>query len=306
MYFLGIDTSCYTTSCAVADEQGKIVYDSRRLLTVPQGGRGLRQSEMVFEHIKNLPSVFPVGFCGIKAVAVSARPRPKDGSYMPVFRAAESFGEASARSAGAELYRLSHQHAHIGAALIGNDLEGDFLVLHVSGGTTDVLKANVKKGIICSIEGLGETADLSAGQLIDRTGVHLGLKFPAGPELEKLAEGATPSPLKSSVKGLSASFSGAEAAVLRMIADGTPPAEIASGVQRCVANTLEKLIRTAREETGVYPVLLVGGVMQNGEIRSRLMHRLKGLHFAEKRMSPDNACGLAVQARNLYFEREDL
>lgn len=302
MYFLGIDTSCYTTSCALADEQGRIVYDSRRLLTVPQGGRGLRQSEMVFEHIKNLPSVFPVGFCGITAVAVSARPRPRQGSYMPVFRAAESFGEAAARTADAPLYRLSHQHAHIGAALIGNDLEGDFLVLHVSGGTTDVLRASAEGGIIRSIEGLGETADLSAGQLIDRTGVHLGLSFPAGPHLEKLAAGAEPAPLKSSVKGLSASFSGAEAAVLRMIAAGTNPSEIAAGVQRCVANTLEKLICTAREQTGVYPVLLVGGVMQNTEIRGRLQHRLKGLHFAEKHLSPDNACGLAVQARNLFFE----
>ena len=302
MYFLGIDTSCYTTSCAVADEQGKIVYDSRRLLSVPRGGRGLRQSEMVFEHIKNLPSVFPVGFCGIKAVAVSARPRPREDSYMPVFRTAEAFGESAARTAGAPLYRLSHQHAHIGAALIGNSLEGDFLVLHVSGGTTDVLCASAEKGIIRSIEGLGETSDLSAGQLIDRTGVHLGLGFPAGPALEKLAEGAEPAPLKSSVKNLSVSFSGAEAAVLRLIAEGTSPAEIAAGVQRCVANALEKLIRTAREKTGVYPVLMVGGVMQNTEIRGRLNHRLRGLYFAEKHLSPDNACGLAVQARNLYFE----
>lgn len=221
---------------------------------------------------------------------------------MPAFRAAEAFGVAAARTAGAEFYPLSHQHAHIGAALIGNALAGDFLVLHVSGGTTDVIRATTERGIIREIEGLGETSDLSAGQLIDRTGVHLGLPFPAGPALEELAEGAEPLFLKSSVNGLSASFSGAEAEVLRMIARGEQPNAIAAGVLRCIANTLEKLIRRAREESGVFPVLLVGGVMQNSQIRARLSHRVKGLYFAEKHLSPDNACGLAVQARNLYFE----
>ncbi|MBR4078968.1 MAG: O-sialoglycoprotein endopeptidase [Christensenellaceae bacterium] len=306
-YFLGIDTSCYTTSCAVVNEQGEIICDNRILLTVPEGGRGLRQSDMLFEHTKNLPSVFPVGFSGFTAVAVSTRPRPKEGSYMPVFRAAEAFGTAAAGSSGAPLYKLSHQHGHIGAALIGNDLEGEFLVLHVSGGTTDVLKASAQNRIIREIEGLGETSDLSAGQLIDRTGVKLGLAFPAGPHLEKLAEKSTdPVMLKSVVKGLLPSFSGAEAAVCRMIENGVPAEDIAAGVERCVANTLEKMIRAAREQTDIFPVLLVGGVMQNQHIRARLNHRLHGLHFAKDRLSADNACGLAMQARNIYFESEDI
>ena len=112
--------------------------------------------------------------------------------------------------------------------------------------------------------------------------------------------------LKSVVKGLLPSFSGAEAAVCRMIENGVPAEDIAAGVERCVANTLEKMIRAAREQTDIFPVLLVGGVMQNQHIRARLNHRLHGLHFAKDRLSADNACGLAMQARNIYFESEDI
>ena len=122
--FLGIDFSCYTNSCAVADENGKIIYDGRKLLHVPQGKCGLRQSEMVFEHVKNLKDVFPAGFLDVKAIAVSVKPRPIEGSYMPVFAAAESYAEVISKAMGIPVYKLTHQHAHIGAALIGNNWRG--------------------------------------------------------------------------------------------------------------------------------------------------------------------------------------
>ena len=103
MHFLGIDTSCYTTSVAIADADGQILLDHRQLLSVPEGARGLRQSEMVFQHVKNLSELFPQGYTDLKAVAASVAPRPAEGSYMPVLRVSESYAKAAAYTAGAAL-----------------------------------------------------------------------------------------------------------------------------------------------------------------------------------------------------------
>ena len=306
--YLGLDLSCYTTSCAIADENGKIVYDERRLLNVPQGTCGLRQSEMIFEHIKNLKEIFPTGFFGIKAVGVSTRPRPVEGSYMPVFAAADSYAQVISRALGVKKLELTHQHGHIGAALLGNDAlcvgNKRILGLHVSGGTTDVLAIELIDGLITKIDQLGQTSDISAGMLIDRTGVALGCNFPAGPAIEELAKSGEILSFPSRVLGCRASFSGAEAAVKRAIADGHNKEDIAAGVLRCVANTLEKLIRNALKETNAQCALLFGGVMCNGIIKDRLRERLSlPLYFAQRQYSSDNACGLASQAK-LIFERK--
>ena len=97
---LGIDTSCYTTSCALVTPEGEILSSSRRLLTVEDGARGLMQSQGLFQHIKNLPQMVQnvmadVSDAEICAVCASTRPRPAEDSYMPVFRAGESQARAA-------------------------------------------------------------------------------------------------------------------------------------------------------------------------------------------------------------------
>ena len=295
MYYWGLDTSCYTTSLAVADEMGRIVWDKRKPLCVPKGALGLRQSEMVFQHIKNLPELLPEGFSNIAAVAASTRPRPVADSYMPVFQVADAFAQTIARSSGAVYYPLTHQHGHIGAALLEEEPQERLLALHVSGGTTDTLAVEMKDGVITCIKQLGSTGDIAAGQLIDRVGRELGLPFPAGASLEKLAAGE-PLLIKSCVNGLTPSFSGAETRAKQLLLAGAPREAIALSVEKCVAKTLEKLIRRGREETGIFPVFLLGGVMANGYIRSFLENRLDGLSFAKREYATDNACGLARQA----------
>jgi len=304
-YFLGIDLSCYTTSCAVTDEAGRIVYDGRRLLEVQAGERGLRQSDMVFQHARNLPEIFPEGFSHIRAVAASVRPRPVEGSYMPVFLAAQSFGEVAARMAGAAFYPLTHQHGHIGAALYGNSLPGTFLALHVSGGTTDVLRVQTEGGVIREIAHLGGSTDIAAGQLIDRVGQALGYSFPMGPKVEAEA-GGEPLVLKSSVKGLEVSFSGAETAAKNMLKQGVGADVICRSVLKCVAKSLDKLIVNAFARTGIRDVLAFGGVLCNVYIREFLKRRHDGgIAFASLQYSSDNACGLALQAREIYRNRRE-
>ena len=210
---LGIDTSCYTTSCALVTPEGEILSSSRRLLTVEDGARGLMQSQGLFQHIKNLPQMVQnvmadVSDAEICAVCASTRPRPAEDSYMPVFRAGESQARAAASLLRVPFYPASHQEGHVRAAMVdaGIDETKPFLALHLSGGTTEILLSEEGKLTL-----LGGSLDLHAGQLVDRTGVRLHMPFPAGPSLEKLArEGRAQGLIGVSIKGVSCNMAGAE------------------------------------------------------------------------------------------------
>ena len=200
---LGIDTSCYTTSVALAVEDGALL-SRRRLLDVEQGARGLRQSEALFQHVQRLPALLEdmlskAGEAQIACVCASARPRDAEGSYMPVFTAGTGFARAIAASLRVPFYETSHQQGHVRAAMEGaGALPEEFLALHLSGGTTEALR--VRPGL--KVELLGGSNDLHAGQLVDRVGVRMGLSFPAGPALEKLArQGAAKSAFPLSHRG---------------------------------------------------------------------------------------------------------
>ncbi len=304
---IGIDTSCYTTSVAAADARG-IVFDKRAMLFVPQGGRGLRQSDAVFAHTRNLPDLVgalfaAIGGAELLAVAVSARPADEENSYMPAFLAGRSAAAAIAASRRVPLIETTHQRGHIRAALIGNEAllaKDRFLALHLSGGTTDLLTVTLGRGRVASVARLGRSADLHAGQFVDRVGVRLGLPFPCGKHLEQLAAKAAETGLRipSSVRGMNCSFSGAETQAGRLIESGADRAATAFAVYGCLARTVEKLVRNARAETGVADVLLCGGVSGSALLRTLLEARLdKPALYADPTYAPDNAAGVALLGR---------
>lgn len=289
---------------------GHLLAEHRRLLTVPQGERGLQQSRAVFQHVQNIAGVFQAVEPGLRdvelvAVAASTKPRPVDGSYMPVFTVSEAFGRVLASTLGVPFWGTTHQEGHLLAGLWSGKagLPPAFLAVHLSGGTSELLHVTVKPGEAkLAIEILGATKDLHAGQFIDRVGVALGLPFPAGPHLEKLARQAQGRDIiiPSSVKGYSFSFSGSETCAQRLIAQGLPRESIARAVENCIAKTLEKVLRRAVEDTGIKTVLIVGGVAANRYLRARLTHRLghpavgAQLVFAEPDLSTDNSVGVAL------------
>ncbi len=301
MSCLGIDTSCYTTSLALYD--GGILHDYREPLPVSGGERGLRQSEGFFLHIKRLETMLPALFVragrgDIDCICVSSKPRPVEGSYMPVFLAGKAAGAMLAGALGVKLVETSHQEGHLSAALIGNEalIEKQFLALHLSGGTTDLLLCDGGK-----ISPLGGSLDLHAGQLVDRVGVALGLPFPSGKALEALASsfsGACAAP-PSYVSGLSCSFSGVETWLAAMIKNGVPKEEIAAAVYAVLVNTVDKLVHNAFEQTGLKDALMMGGVASSALFRERLAarcikrKRAYRLHFGAGALSGDNAVGVA-------------
>lgn len=296
---LGIDTSCYRTSVAYADDAG---YTQRReLLRVPLGKRGLQQSELVFQHVQNLPVLIEQLIAGadmrIDCVCVSSRPRAVDGSYMPVFTVGEGAARSVAAALGVPLYRTAHQQGHLRAAMLDGRPEGEtFLAMHLSGGTTELLRCDRA----LNAELLGGTTDLNAGQLVDRAGVALGCAFPAGPELEALAAGAQPQSLiPTAIDGLNCSLSGAEAQVMRMAAGEADGSRIAVEVYSLLARTLAKMLENAAEQTGVVGALLFGGVASSALLRDMLEERLVKrrvkikLSWASPELSGDNAVGVA-------------
>lgn len=301
---LGIDTSNYTTSVALMSEQGQLLADRRIILTVEQGERGLRQSQALFQHQKNLPKllteILPLCRGQIDKIAVSVRPRPKEDSYMPVFLAGESFGRVLSAAYGVPFVPVSHQEGHIAAGLWSaakGPVEKEFLAVHLSGGTTDLLRINCHAGAM-EIETLGSSLDLHAGQFVDRVGVALGLPFPAGPHLEKIASNGVEGAVTLSVRtrGYDISFSGPESEAMRLLAKGVSHADLALAVFCAVAKALEKVCRRAIAETGLAHILFVGGVAANRQVRERLTNRLKPvgahLYFAAPSFSADNAVGV--------------
>ncbi|NGQ94706.1 O-sialoglycoprotein endopeptidase [Brevibacillus sp. SYP-B805] len=304
---LGIDTSNYRTSLCLAGEDGRIVAEAKRLLRVKEGKRGLQQSEAVFQHVMNLPELseaMRLAEWEIVAVCASEKPRPVEGSYMPVFKVGEGLAKSFAVFHKVPYYLTTHQEGHIAAGELtaaARPRQDRFLAVHLSGGTSELLLCTRRESGY-AIEKIGGTADLHAGQLVDRVGVALGLPFPAGPALEKLARQAAGTfRVPSAVNGLTFSFSGPEASLLRAIEQGNvPPSEIARATEQCIANTLEKVLRTAREQGYPEEILIVGGVAANQYVRERLIKRLEHpavrarLFFCDPAYSGDNAYGVAM------------
>ena len=308
-FYIGIDTSNYTTSAALFDAStGEFHSNVKRLLGVADGERGLRQSDAVFAHVKNLPSVTAEAFEGIdpellSAIGVSATPRDVEGSYMPCFQVGLAAASTLAACTKKPLHTFSHQAGHVMAAVWSSGeielLEGDFIAFHVSGGTTELLRVKPGKDRRFDIEKLGGTLDLNAGQAIDRSGVKLGLRFPCGAELEKLALANTEKLERSgvSVRNGECNLSGLENKVDKLISEGRSREYIAAYVLDFIGRTLVKLTENAIEIAGKLPVLYAGGVMSNSMIKQMLKNKLNGktrVHFAEPKFSSDNAAGTAL------------
>ncbi len=303
---LGLDTSNYRTSMALVSLSGEILLNLRKLLPVPQGERGLRQSEAVFAHIRALremDGLFRETMAGraLRGVAVSVRPCDPEDSYMPVFQAGHTVAALIAASWNAPLIQTTHQRGHLAAAARGTCLEEqpEYLALHLSGGTTDLLEVRSDR-----VLRMGGSMDLHAGQLVDRIGVAMGMSFPAGQELEELAvQGISEGLLGCSMEhgDLECHFSGAEAQALRWLRDGIHTREqIAREVYDLLARTTARLLCAGARETGLSTALVTGGIASSALFRELLLFRMrktgKGpkVVFGDPTLSGDNAVGVAM------------
>ena len=309
--FLGIDTSNYTTSVAICDMDGTVIANFKQLLSVEMGERGLRQSDAVFSHIKNLPEMLSevgeyLSERDILAVGYSAFPRDAEGSYMPCFLVGKNSAYAVSAGTGAAIYPFSHQNGHIMAALYSSGAMElmsveRFAAFHVSGGTTEILMVTPSKTSF-SVEKIGGTADLNFGQGIDRVGVKMGLKFPCGREMEGLALKNTNKirRFKISVNGLTCNASGLENQAVKLFEETGDMELVSASVFDFAGRTLLSLTEKLTEKYGEISVVYSGGVMSNSIIKNMLAER-KNTFFAEPEYSSDNAAGIALLCRKKYL-----
>lgn len=300
---LGLDTSNYTTSAAVFD--GQKGGNAGRLLDVRPGELGLRQSDALFQHTKWLPRMLEqLSEQGLlkhlSAVGASTAPRRVEGSYMPCFLVGSSQGQSLSAALGVPFYAFSHQEGHLAAAAwsAGHPelLEQPFLAWHLSGGTTELLRVE-PAGEAWKCEILGGTSDISAGQLIDRTGVLLGLTFPAGKTLdERYDPAAAAEPFRVRLREMTFSLSGMENKVQDMVRQGATPGQIARFTLDTVTDVVLRATQEAQRRFPGLPVLCSGGVASNRRLRGVLKEAC-GAWFAQPQYATDNALGIAILTR---------
>ncbi len=319
--FVGIDTSNYTTSLALCTYDGEVVANIKKLLAVESGERGLRQSDALFLHTKNLPELMDKLSDVIKnsysqskicAIGYSAYPRDCEGSYMPCFLAGQAAAYSFAAPIGCPIYKFSHQAGHISAALYSSGAEeqiisqakacgGRFAAFHVSGGTTELLLVTLNDGKM-SIEQIGGTKDINAGQAIDRAGVMMGLTFPCGREMETLCGDGVlyKKQIKICVDGLFCNLSGLENQAAAIYSQGQNKGEVCEFVFDFVGKTLLKMTDNLRSLYPDMPVLYAGGVMSNSRIKN-MLSKNENTYFAQPEFSSDNAAGISLLCRKQHI-----
>ena len=312
--FLGIDTSNYTTSISFSNMEGEIIKNYKILLPVKEGERGLRQSDAVFAHIKNIPQIAKLIESELKeynyeimAVGHSAYPRDCEGSYMPCFLVGEAISELISSLYKIKNFKFSHQSGHIKSALYSagiSKIYEPFIAFHVSGGTTEILYVtpNSKKG--CDITLIGGSKDLHAGQAIDRIGVKMGLKFPCGPQFEALAtKNDKEIPVrKLSVDNLWCNLSGIENLALKLYETTNDKPLVCAFTLNYIGNTLIELTNNLRKQYKNIKIVFAGGVMSNSIIKKQINTSFKDVYFALPEFSSDNAAGIALLTRENFLK----
>lgn len=299
MGVIGFDTSNYTTSIAYFD--GNWGENVSQLLPVREGELGLRQSDAVFHHTKSLPDLSDRLFSrllsrDIRAVGVSTRPRAVEGSYMPCFMVGYSHAKLLSDALNVPLFTCSHQQGHVAAALWSAGrmdlMDTPHLAWHLSGGTTELLLITPNgRNVDCQI--IGGTTDISAGQLIDRTGQMLSLPFPAGKSLDKLSENAENRDFfRVKCSDMQFSLSGVQNKVQQFFGKGSAPEDTADYALRSVIFAVSKATEQAMKAYPGLPVVFSGGVASNSLLRKET-ERFNPV-FAEPRYSTDNALGVSV------------
>lgn len=302
-WYLGIDTSNYTTSVALYNTADGSVVNNKKLLPVKSGEKGIRQSDAVFHHTVQLPElVYKTFNCNnnieLSGIGVSVKPCNIDNSYMPCFLTGISVAKSLSSVLNVPLYEFSHQDGHIVSALYSTkrlDLIKDkFFAFHISGGTSQVLLVEPNESYFKTTV-ISDSLDLKAGQAVDRVGLMLGFDFPCGPALEKSALNSKMDVSKIKVFRRDGCFSlsGVENQCKKMLENGYKAEDIALYCLNYIYSALKDTIDEIIEKYGDLPLVFSGGVMSNSIIRNKISAEYNAF-FAEPQYSADNACGIAV------------
>jgi N6-L-threonylcarbamoyladenine synthase len=281
----------------------------KKILTVRPGEKGVRQSEAVFQHVMNLQNIVKSVFDEARqkfgediklcSVGVSDKPRCVEGSYMPCFMSGVSAASAIAASVGCPLFAFSHQEGHIRSAILGSGMDSGlshFYSFHLSGGTCELLEV-FKREDGYDTEIIADSSDITLGQLIDRTGVMLGLQFPCGVELEKLASKHSTLPKVLIKQSEHINLSGFENKIQKMLSEGVSHEEIAAYAFGVCVSAITVMLKSRKDYT--LPILFSGGVSSSYLIKNSVSSQAQ-CYFAPPMFSADNAIGIASLAMDRF------
>jgi len=306
---LGIETSCDDTCAAVVTGKGEIRSNVISSQGVHDRYGGVVPEVASRHHLQLATPVVDDALAGagatlddIALVAVTAGPGLVGALLVGVATA-----KALAAARGLPLAPVDHLQGHVAANFLHTDgqapLEPPFICLIASGGHTFLARVDEHDGFTV----LGQTLDDAAGEAIDKGARMLGLPFPGGPHLERLAAAGDAAafafPTSQGVAGLDFSFAGCKTALLYRIRDlgeeaaQARRADLAASYQGAIVEQLARRVARALQETGIDRLAIGGGVAANGPLRERLSGLAPTVHIPPRALCTDNAAMIASAAR---------
>ena len=298
---LGIETSCDETAAALVTDDGAIranVVSSQADLHARYGGvvpevASRRHLELVSPVVRQALGEAGATLDDVETVAVTQGP-----GLVGALLVGLSAAKALAWARGLPLAPVDHLHGHVASLFLGNDpVEPPFLCLLASGGHTLLLDVQEHGAFTV----LGTSVDDAAGEAFDKGARVLGLGYPGGREIDRLARDGDPDAFSFPVArldGLDFSFSGVKTALLYAVRDlggeaETRKADLAASYQRALVRALVERSLEAAERSGHGRIAVVGGVAANSELRGSL----PGARFAPLALCTDNAAMIASAGR---------
>ena len=306
-YIMAIESSCDETACAILQGGRKVVANTvaSQIKTHEQYG-GVIPEIAAREHLEAINVVIDKTFkdAGITPDEVSAFAGTVGPGLVGCLLVGLNAAKTLALVHDKAFIGVNHLNAHISANFIDTDLKPPFIALLVSGGHTQII--DVKS--YSQMDIIGETIDDAVGEAYDKVARLLGLPYPGGARLDKLAQVGNKNAFKlpeAKVGEFDFSFSGLKTAASRLVKsfDGQelPLEDICASFQECVSETLMKKVKKALEKTGYKQVVIAGGVAANSEIRRKLFEFEKlgyRVNAPEMKYCTDNA---AMVASSAYF-----
>ena len=319
-YILGIESSCDDTAAAVISDSvilsNVVASQSIHELyggVVPELASREHQ-KLILPVVEKVINEAEISINDLSAVAFTNGPGLV-GSLM----VGTSFAKSMSLALDIPLIAVNHMQAHILAHFI-HDPDNDnpdfpFLALTISGGHTQIVKVNSP----FDMQVLGETLDDAAGEAFDKSGKVIGLKYPAGPQIDKLSKAGNPDKYnftKPKVDGLNFSFSGLKTNFLNFINKETRIDEnfiknnlndICASLQKVIVEILMDKLVMASKQTGIKTIVICGGVSANSEVRDKLKQNSEKygwrIHIPKISYTTDNAAMIAITGQ-LKFESE--
>ena len=306
MLVLGIDTSCDDTSCSIVKDGATVLSNVVSTQPVHSEYGGVVPELASRDHIKNIIPVVrdalnqaKTKLSEIDGIGITYGPGLPGSLFVGL-----SFAKSLAISLEIPFVGINHIEGHIFSLFIDNGMQPPFIGLVVSGGHTELILVK-EKG---RYRYLGTTLDDAAGEAFDKVARLLGLKYPGGPEIERISSRGDPQGVKfprAEVPGYDFSFSGLKTAVLYYLRDERikPKAknsDIAASFQEAVVDSLISKIRRAVENMGVRRVGIAGGVACNSRLRTKMYELSQKeaieVYFPAKEFCTDNGAMIACCA----------